>query len=1192
MEFKELKGLLQKPYTTNNWRSLLSHVFEYVQFLDVPIIIPTDDNRVNQLKQYGTVRLSDGKNLALFELTLNDNVNLIRNRVGLNELVKKYIDQDSYHGILSIFEQGKEDYRFTFTARNTEFDKDQGFIDKDTDTRRFTYILGANESCRTAAERFDALSKIDNKNIEAVEDAFNVEKLSKKFFKEYIEQFNGLVASLKSKPTYFQAIFEKDETATRNFVKRLMGRLVFLKFIQKKGWLGVPVSETGWNHGNYQFLEDQFKSFDNKGLFVSQFLNPMFYEALNVGNRPNDEFQNRGYKIPYLSGGLFDNDNPKENRINFEERELTNLFDFFERYNFTIDENDLHDKEVGIDPEMLGHIFENLLEDNKDKGAFYTPKEIVRYMCQESLKEYLKTYLDKQQLWPSDEVASQNLTNTLAAFVEKKETAAILRYDKELATALRDVKICDPAIGSGAFPMGLLNEIFTMIKNLHDESPDRVGDVWNMEGKKWQPNIVKQNIIQNSIYGVDIEAGAVDIARLRFWLSLVIEETEPKPLPHLDYKIVVGNSLVSKLEDTIIDIEWDLKPQMVQADIFGNEGKVTQKRELIREITDLQKQVFEPDSDEEIISIAIRNKKIDLLVLQLEIMIDENGVTDKPQGTGRNITVMTQKWLETKGWQQQISKLKSMKKGNQTPLVFFDWLLDFPEVTNPEVNPNPGFDIVIANPPYIGQSGNRELFREVLDTSFGEKFHQRRMDYFYFFFHKSITLSKSNAVISFITTNYFLNATYADKLRKDIYDNCEFLKLVNFNEAKIFENATGQHNVITILKNSKNSEYDVDTSITNYKGAINSKILTHILNGSDKNSNYFKFKSYQIFEKSKKHILVEGIDENNPKSKILNSIAISGKRLIDIVDVFQGIVTGANNLSQKYKKSYKINKDKGSGILVLEKEEKVILSLNEFELKFIKPWFKNSDIDRWSCNEKPSKFLIYLTSNDEVDIKKIPNLINHFQTYKQLLVNRNVRTGKYSLEQYDDFINDKIDIPYVMIKSTFKKGVYFCVSYARDKYIFESSKIVCPQRSPKNTFAFTDKPWYAASDVYYIVNKENQESINLKCLTGILNSKLIYFWLYNRGQRKGEILQLFKDPLSEIPIILPNENIQKRVSSLSEVLINSEINLDKVTIINKEQEIDNLVYKLYNLTYEEALIVEPELSTRLTKIAYEALEVN
>jgi hypothetical protein len=474
MEFKELKTLLQQPYTTDNWRKLLGHVFEYVQFLDTPNVIPTDDSRVKELKQYGTVQLSDGKNLALFELTLNEKVDLIRNRVGLNELVKKYIDQDSYHGILSIFEQGKEDYRFTFTARNTEFDADHGFIDKDTDTKRFTYILGENESCRTAAERFDALSKTDNKDIKAVEDAFNVEKLSKKFFKEYIEQFNALVGYLRGKPTYYQAIFENDDTATRNFVKRFMGRLVFLKFIQKKGWLGVPVTETGWNKGDYQFIEHQFKSFENKSIFVSQFLNPLFFEALNVGERKKDEFQNRGYKIPFLSGGLFDNDHPKENRIDFEEQALTNLFDFFERYNFTIDENDLHDKEVGIDPEMLGHIFENLLEDNKDKGAFYTPKEIVRYMCQESLKEYLKTYLENNKQWPEDDTASETLKVNIAAFVEKKETAKILRFDKELATALRDVKICDPAIGSGAFPMGLLNEIFILIKNLHDESRIRL----------------------------------------------------------------------------------------------------------------------------------------------------------------------------------------------------------------------------------------------------------------------------------------------------------------------------------------------------------------------------------------------------------------------------------------------------------------------------------------------------------------------------------------------------------------------------------------------------------------------------------------------------------------------------------------------------------------------------------------------
>ena len=681
MESKELRQLLQQPYNTSNWRDLLGYVFENVQFNNPPIVIPTNDDRVRELKQYGTVQLADGKNLALFELRVNeDKVKILSNRVGLNELVKKYIEQDSYHGILSIFDEGTDDYRFTFTARSTEYDEEEeAFIDKDTDTKRFTYILGKNQSCRTPADRFEALKKSDNQSMKAVEEAFNVEKLSKKFFKEYIEQFDKLVGYLKSKPSYFQAIFDKKESATRNFVKQFMGRLVFLKFIQKKGWLGVPVSETGWANGDFNFLENQYKDFEHKDLFLSMFLNPLFFEALDQGNRTSDEFQDRGYKVPHLSGGLFENDQPKTNFIDFPEEYLNDLFDFFERYNFTIDENDIHDKEVGIDPEMLGHIFENLLEDNKDKGAFYTPKEIVRYMCQESLKEYLKTYLEKEKLWPNKDSDIKELEETLAAFVEKKETAKISKFDKELATALKEVKICDPAIGSGAFPMGLLNEIFTMTKNLHDESPDRVGAVWGMSGEEWEPHTVKQNIIQHSIYGVDIEPGAVDIARLRFWLSLIIEEETPQPLPHLDYKIVVGNSLVSKFNDIIININWNAEEK--NQGLFQGE-KTEKQSKLIEKIRDLQFEIFQPNSTEEVLSLKLKDAKIDLLILQLELMREERDILTRPKREDyRNKSnaiylkdVST--FEESDKWRRTILDLEKLKKQDIVPLAFLigNWI--------------------------------------------------------------------------------------------------------------------------------------------------------------------------------------------------------------------------------------------------------------------------------------------------------------------------------------------------------------------------------------------------------------------------------------------------------------------------------------------------------------------------------------
>lgn len=793
MEIKELKKLLQQPYKTDNWKELLTHVFDQVQFLSVPQIVPNDDDRIKELKQYGTVQLSDNKNLALFELTLNDNVNLIRNRVGLNEVVKKYIDQDSFHGILSVFEQGKEDYRFTFTARDTEFDKDEGFIDKDTDTKRFTYILGKNESCRTAAERFDQLSKIEEKNLKAVEEAFNVEKLSKSFFNDYVKEFDKLVAYIKGKPTYYQAVFEKEESAARNYVKKFMGRLVFLKFIQKKGWLGVSMKEKGWKNGDFSFLENQYKNCETKSLFVSQFLNPLFYEALNVGNRKNDEFQQRGYKIPYLSGGLFENENPKDNRVDFDEQELNSLFDFFERYNFTIDENDVNDKEVGIDPEMLGHIFENLLEDNKDKGAFYTPKEIVRYMCQESLKEYLKTYLEKAKQWPEDTQQAEELDKQLSAFVEKKETAKMSRYDVAMATALRDVKICDPAIGSGAFPMGLLNEIFMLIKELHHESPDTVGDIWKMKGKTFEANTVKLNIIQNTIYGVDIEPGAVDIARLRFWLSLIIEEEEPKPLPHLDYKIVVGDSLINKFENTVIEIDWERKSSVGDA-----EKHIKALQENLKNIVKKQKQFFDSDdnSEKQILAIEIRDLKLDVLTNQIsfnkELYFNQNqkttdiGLGLKAKDHKKNLEID----LKLAEFKNTINKLSELKLDKKQDFNHFDWKLDFPEVMNPEINAESGFDIVIGNPPYLSNKGVEDAVKEHFGFS---------DDLYNYFFLRGDKILREKGIFCFITSNTFLTLQTKANIR-DLILNNQLLSLVNLGH-DVFESAMVS-TAITIYKNS------------------------------------------------------------------------------------------------------------------------------------------------------------------------------------------------------------------------------------------------------------------------------------------------------------------------------------------------------------------------------------------------------
>ena len=558
MNKEELRSLLNQPYQFENWKHVVDFVFPNVSYLQQPLTIPTDEDLVESFRQVGSVRLNDGKNLALFEVHVKPNVNIARNRVALRNLVAKYIDQERNHGVLAIYEKGIDEYRFTYTAKDTDYDEEKGvFIQKETETKRFTYILGANETCRTARDRFWELSQHkEDATIQDVENAFSVEKLSKEFFAKYKIQYQAFVDYLVGS-NYKVSAFKADEKAIRDFVKKMLGRIVFLHFVQKKGWLGATNAE--YKDGDKQFMYRLWNDSNKDTWFYQLVLSPLFFDALNKNHRPNDAFtfpNGTTIRIPYLGGGLFEKDREDPDNLTFPPALFNGLFEFFYEYNFTIDENDPHENEVGIDPEMLGQIFENLLEDNKDKGAFYTPKPIVKYMCQESLIQYLLTAFEKEGII-SVESEKQELEEKLGSLVRNYEAADVIQFDRTLAEALYNVKICDPAIGSGAFPMGVLNEMVMLINVLHNASPDVVETIWEMED--WQPATVKKHIIQNSIYGVDIEKGAVDIARLRFWLSLIIDEEKPCNLPSLDYKIVVGNSLVSKFEDEVIDIDWEVK---------------------------------------------------------------------------------------------------------------------------------------------------------------------------------------------------------------------------------------------------------------------------------------------------------------------------------------------------------------------------------------------------------------------------------------------------------------------------------------------------------------------------------------------------------------------------------------------------------------------------------------------------------
>lgn len=483
-----------------------------------------------------------------------------------------------------------------------------------------------------------------------------------------------------------------------------------------------------------------------------------------------------------------------------------------------------------------------------------------------------------------------------------------------------------------------------------------------------------------------------------------------------------------------------------------------------------------------------------------------------------------------------------------------------------------GIDVVVGNPPYLGQKGNKEIFQEIKDTSLGKRFHQRRMDLFYFFFHLGLDILKTNGTLGFISTNYFLNATYADKLRLDIKERSSVLKLLNFGRINLFKSAAGQHNAITILKKSQDENLEVTTCVTSRTGEISNSELLALLQGKDKKTTFHRIPQSSLFNKANNEITLEGTGKNTSSGQntVISKLEKIPNKLVDICNIDTGVQTGINKISKGHLKDWPNLKVKiGDGVFVLSKEELNSLSLNSEEKSLIKPCFKNSDISKWTTNEKSNESMIYYTSKKEY--KSVPNIKKHLDKFKILLVNRNVREGTVSLEKYDKFVKGKDDISYVMIAGEMKKGNFYCVSYARNEENFIGEKIVCPQRSPSNTFGYNSVPWYPTSDVFTITLKD-KNTFDLKYVLGVLNSKLYYMWLYQRGKRKGELLELVPQPLKAIPILKIEKQEQQSIVEIVKKII--EADKSKKDISSLENKLNALIYKIYKLSPEEIKTVE------------------
>ena len=1176
---------LTQAYSYERYRRFLGELLNHVQFK--PQIAKEPYNTFSAaIKNYvhiGDYEDGEHQKIALFSVCLKNNKSIENARSMQRSFVKSLLESSNYcAGALVAFYTDAEPYRWRLSLVHMDYNFYKGKIRTElTPAKRYSYLVGEGEPCHTAKERLYPIFAEDDvaPGLDDLEEAFSVEAVTKEFFAQYREKYLSVKEFLEHNTDFVREAASRGFNSEQ-FAKKLMGQLVFLYFIQKKGWLGVNafpkilseraykdaffqpgqkpkelmprvyrkdatgeirldasalrglsdddeialskiVQGGAWGDGPKDFMRQLFNDCKKRGKnFFDDYLEPLFYEGLNQNRGDEAFFLPLHSRIPFLNGGLFEelegydwknNDFciPDELFSNADEngRDADGILDVFDRYNFTMVEDEPMEREVAVDPEMLGKVFENLLDvkDRKSKGAFYTPREIVHYMCQESLIRYLshKTGIAdgdiRKFILYGEYFREEDVKKTKPVYQDGKKhhvfdknkvlemPETIFSYQKnvnrlqELDDLLANVTVLDPAVGSGAFPLGMLTEIVKARETLTSYMGVELNafQKYTLRSDR-KPYRLKRETIKNSIFACDLEASAADITKLRLWLSLVIddqirtEENEefgemkkPRELPNLDCNIICGNSLVDAFHGIKLITENSALGNlsaMRQGALLYDDHFATQIHRLIS----MQDRLYDEKTRVE----KERIKK------EIQEIYDE--------------TILT----NLNGSQQAMNAYYECKNDVTKPFIL--WQLMFPKV----FCDNGGFDIVIGNPPYIQlQTKIDENTGEKLGDQFAElgfQTFEKRGDIYCLFYEKGYQLLSKGGVLTYITSNKWMRAGYGEKLRSFFAQRTNPVRLIDFGKQKIFASATVDVNILMFTK-SENKEQTLACTV---RESCPSNLSVYI----EQNSLLSSFVGKDSWT------IMSAIEQNIRKKIQASGIALSNWNLA----INYGIKTGCNE-----------------AFLISTSKKDELIAADPKSAELIRPILRGKDVKRYSYAFAD---LWLITTHNGIKSKNIPPI--HVEDYPAI--------HKHLDDYYPQLIKraDKGDTPY---------NLRNCV-YMNE---FFKQKIVYREISD-NMNACMVESGIMLNNKCYIITGEHLIYI-LSFLNSTLFKKIILPEVNTVGG-KGEAF------LSRISLVRPSKEVEEKIHELYHKRIETTSTLDVEKI---DRCVDETFCSLYGLSEEE-----------------------